>query len=96
MSVPKFLQPYLASYELSSLDVKRDRDLIVTEVLNKGDDKGVRWLGRVYSRDDIKQVVKNPVRGMWLENNLKYWLVIFDLNLSAKKLQEAVINLNAY
>jgi len=96
MSLPKFLQPYLASYELSSLDVKRDRDLIVTEVLNKGDDKAVRWLGRVYSRDDIKQVVKNPVRGMWLENNLKYWLVIFDLNLSAKKLQDAVINLNAY
>ncbi len=94
MSVPKFLQPYLASYELSSLNVKRDRDLIVTEVLNRGDDKALLWLSKTYSKKEIKKVVSSPTRGLWMRSVLDYWTKILDVNLPREKFKQAVLDLN--
>lgn len=74
MALPNFLQPYLASYDLRSLDPKRDGDLIITQVLNRGDDEAVRWLGENYFQKEIKQVISSPTRGMWMRSVLDYWL----------------------
>lgn len=94
MAIPNFLQTYFASYELSSLDIKRDKDLIITEILNKGDEKAVRWLGGNYTAKDIKSVVSKPTRGMWLESTLNYWLKILSINLPPEIKKKAIINLN--
>lgn len=95
MTLPKFLQPYLASYDLSRLDTKRDKDIIITEILNKGDEDALAWLTKNYSKDEIKKVVEFPMRGMWLKNTLEYWLKIFGINKNAKKFERAILNLNA-
>ncbi len=95
MAVPKFLQPHLASYDLSKLNIERDKDLIVTEVLNKGDEKALKWLVGAYSKSDVRQIVSSPIRGMWLKGTLKYWLKIFNLKLNPKTFEDSVINLNA-
>ncbi|MBI2327627.1 hypothetical protein HYU92_04905 [Candidatus Curtissbacteria bacterium] len=94
MAVPKFLQPCLASYDLSKLNAKRDKELIITEVLNKGDDQAVKWLGRTYSQEEIKSTVVSPMRGMWTENVLLYWTRIFDIDLPKDTFQKAIINLS--
>ena len=94
MAVPKFLQSSLASYNLVNLDVKRDKDIIITEVLNKGDEDALAWLTKNYTKKEVKEVVENPVRGMWLKNTLGYWLKIFGINGSDKKFERAVLNLN--
>ena len=94
MSVPKFLQPYLASYELRYLDTKRDRDLIIREILNKGNHKALTWLGKIYTRSDLRQVITFPTRGMWMRSILSYWLRIFNVRLSKKTFEEAIVNLN--
>ncbi|MBL7150503.1 hypothetical protein ISS86_01080 [Candidatus Microgenomates bacterium] len=91
--VPKFLQPYLASYDLTELDIKRDKELIITEILNKGNDKALRWLGKVYSQKEIKKVISSPVRGMWLKNILSYWQKIFNIKLDKKIFKEAILDL---
>ena len=51
MALPKFLQPCLASYDLSKMDKKLDKKTIITEILNKGDDVAVRWLGKNYTQE---------------------------------------------
>ncbi|MGB6838912.1 MAG: hypothetical protein WBD86_03305 [Microgenomates group bacterium] len=94
MALPKFLQPYLASYDLSKMDVERDREIIITQILNKGDDEALTWLGKNYSKEDIKKIVAKPIRGMWLANTLSYWTKILGVGLSQKEKKEAVINLN--
>src|SRR3972149_1171276 len=38
MALPSFLQGCLASYDLKKIDEKRDKKIIITEILNKGDD----------------------------------------------------------
>lgn len=96
MALPKFLQPYLAGYDLRYLDSEKDRELIITQILNRGDDEALRWLSRNYSRNEIKQVVFSPTRGMWLRSILSYWLKIFGLKLDKKVFNQAIIDLNKF
>lgn len=94
MALPKFLQPCLASYDLSQLAPKRDKEIIITEILNKGNDQAVKWLGKTYTLKEIKDVVASPIKGMWLENNLVYWTRILDINLPKETFQKAIIDLS--
>ena len=93
--VPSFLQPYLASYELSNLDPQRDRKLIITEVLNKGDGKALEWLTNNYSKADIKKAISPPTRGMWLNTNLDYWLKVLGTKISKTDYKNAVIDFSS-
>lgn len=93
MALPKFLQPYLAGYNLAQLNAKEDKRLIITEILNKGNDQALHWLGKTYSQREIKSVIASPIRGMWLENTLSYWQKIFDLRLDKKTFKQAILDL---
>lgn len=93
MALPKFLQPYLASYDLKRLDVDEDKKLIITELLNKGDNLALDWISQNYSKEEIKSAVLNPIRGFWLKNVLHYWLFIFSIRMSKQNINKAVINL---
>lgn len=81
MALPKFLQPYLASYDLKALDKNRDKDLIITEVLNKGDKRATKWLLKTYTTEEIKKVLKRPLRGMWFKWVLDRWLKYFNIKI---------------
>lgn len=94
MALPSFLQPCLASYDLSKMDKARDKKTIITEILNKGDDIAISWLGENYTQDEIKEVIASPIRGMWLESVLDYWLKIFGLKLPKGIYQKAIIDLS--
>ena len=78
MAIPKFLQPYLWSYDLSQMDAKEDKTTIVTQVLNLGDKKAVKWLFKTYKISEIKGVLKKPQRGLWLEKSINYWIKILN------------------
>lgn len=93
---PKFLQPYLWSYDLSEIDLDNpnDQGVIITQVLNYGTLKDVQWLFKTYSPQKIKKIIKNPHRGVWFPETLNYWDRLFRLNIPKKKYQEAVFNIN--
>ena len=95
--VPDFLQPYLASYDLSKLELS-DPDVgqeIITGVLNKGDGKALEWLTENYSKKDVKEAVSAPTKGMWLNTNLDYWLKVFGTKISKTDYKNAVINFSS-
>lgn len=96
MALPRFLKPCFPSYDLKSLDLKKDRDLIITEILNKGDERMLSWVGKNYSVKEVKQVVSSPSKGMWMKSILSYWLKIFNLELDKKIFDKAVIDLNKF
>ena len=81
MALPKFLQSCLASYDLSKMDFDEGKETIITSVLNRGDDKAMKWLCETYSAREIKKVLRNPVRGMWLKETLDYWQKIFGIKI---------------
>ena len=94
MSVPRFLQPYLASYNLSLLSLKGDRDIIITQVLNSGDAEAIRWLLKFYTNKEIKEVLEKPTRGMWFRQSLSYWLKIYDVKISKSSFEISILDLN--
>ena len=94
MALPAFLQPYLWSYDLKKMNRNRDRETIVTSVLNLGDEKAISWLFKNYSLNEIKNVLKNPTRGMWLKQSLIYWQKILGVRASKFRQELAYINLD--
>lgn len=84
MALPKFLQPYLASYDLSKLDKDTNavREEIITQVLNLGDEEAVEWIFDNYDMDQVRYVLKNPKRGLWFKESLNFWQKI--LGIEAK------------
>lgn len=94
MALPKFLQPCLASYDLSKMDTNESKETIITSVLNKGNFRALTWLGKTYSRGEIERVVSSPTRGMWLRSTLLYWEKIFGIKLKKEEFERAILDLN--
>jgi len=79
--IPQKMKWLFWSYDINSLDFETDKDYIISQVLNYGDWDDVKWLFKIYSKEEIKEVVKNPQRGCWFEKNLKFWNLMFNIKL---------------
>lgn len=95
MGLPRFLQSCFPSYALASLNKTKDKKLIITQVLNYGTGREIEWLGKNYSKKEIKEVIRFPASGMWMKSVLLYWLKLFDVKLNRDNFNKAVINLNS-
>lgn len=96
--LPKFLQSCLWSYDLSKMDPfdENDKRIIITGVLNHGGDRPMRWLSKNYSADDLKEVISQPSRGMWLKDALNYWTKILNVKLKDWVYKLAILDIDPY
>ncbi len=96
MSLPKFLEPYLPSYDISKMDLKdpSDKKLIIEAILNQGGTKEIKWLFKTYSLREIKNVLKNPRRGCWDARVLNFWTKFFKIKLHPVVYEMAILELN--
>lgn len=94
MSLPEFLQPYFASYDLSRLDKKADKAQIITQILVWGDGAATKWLLKNYELDELREVVKKPSRGMWTRQALNYWQKVLDVDIPAEQYSTAIMDLD--
>jgi len=94
--LPKFLQVFLPSYDISVMDLrnKDDKKLIIEAILNRGEMKDVKWLFKTYSTREIKNVLRNPSRGCWRDRSLNYWTKILDVKLPEIVHQVAILSLH--
>lgn len=94
--LPKFLEPFLPSYNISKMDLHHpaDRREIIIAILNKGDEKDLKWLFRTYSLRDIKEEIQDPGRGIWFRDVLYYWTRILDIKLPKIVFEAAIFDLN--
>lgn len=84
------------SYDIESLDLRRDKRYIITQVLNYGAWEDLKWLFKVYSEKEIKKVIENPGRGLWFEKVLNFWLIIFNIKLKKDIYQKAILDINPH
>ncbi len=92
-SIPASVAHCLWSYDLSSIDARRDRDLIITQVLNYGDWQGLKWLFKTYPEREIRNIVANPRRGLWFKQVLNFWCLILNVKLSRPLMDRAIFRL---
>lgn len=61
--IPNSFQGILWSVNVANLDIEKDKNYIIHQVLAYGTLEQIRWLFRVYGRQEIKDVfVKGPTR----------------------------------
>ncbi len=93
MALPRFLQSCLWSYDLSRMDKDRSKELIITQVINYGNERQLLWMKENYSLPQIEVVVTHPLRGMWWREKLRYWLGVFGKIIDPLRFEVAIIYL---
>ena len=81
--IPQFLQPFLWSYDLSRLDIKKHKNIIIKNILNIGTSQATDWLRMTYSQDEIREAIKHSVQSDWGKKSINLWSLIY--NVSPKK-----------
>lgn len=55
--IPKGLKPLFWSYKFEELDLNRDKNLIITQLINYGSLAEWKWLVLAYGEDSIREVL---------------------------------------
>ena len=93
LKLPKYITSYLWSYEASSIDAILDQDLIITQVLNYGDWKAVKWLYTFYPEKEIRKAIARPRRGLWFKQVLNFWCLMLKIKLPREVRERAIFRL---
>lgn len=94
--IPSFVHHALWAYDSATLDLDRDKQLIITQILNRGGAKAIHWLRETYSDGTIAAVVQSPARGLWFPQVLNFWAMIYGLTIPSDSAHRAAINLDPY
>lgn len=91
--VPVFLRSALWSYDIKTLDPRNlvNKRLIIQQVLNFGTWKQLEWVVNFYTWREIKDVAKNPRRGIWDKLSLNLWNNFFGIKMTKKKFDQIAI-----
>jgi hypothetical protein len=82
---PKFIQPFFWSNDFKKIDLKRDKNRIILNLLNFGTKRATDWLFSYYPKSEIKKtVINHGAKGELSPKSLNYWQLI--LNIDSKKL----------
>lgn len=90
VKIPPSFQWIFWSVKVGNLDLKKDKEYIITQILNYGTEKELKWLFRVYSERGIKKVIQNPRRGVWFGKILNFWPTIYNIKLKEKVFEKAI------
>ena len=67
------------------MDIQKNKERIITNVLNFGTKEATDLLFKIYNKKEIKKQVENPFPGEWNDKSLNYWSIIF--NIKPKKIK---------
>ena len=84
-------KPFLWSYDVAKLDLKKDKKRIITNILNWGTKETTDLIFQIYTDEEIKEAIKEPLPGEWNDKSLNYWSIIF--NLKPKKTKHVLRHL---
>ncbi|KKS76987.1 MAG: hypothetical protein UV64_C0032G0007 [Parcubacteria group bacterium GW2011_GWC1_43_11b] len=77
--IPQFVRPFLWSYDVSVMDLSRDKKRIITNVLNLGTSEATNWIFDTYTKEEIKSCLINPLPGEWNNKSMAFWSLLFDI-----------------
>ena len=81
---PPAVRACLWAYDISALDIERDKILIITNVLNYGTRGATDWLFSQYPSSVIASVIQKPLSGRWDKKSLALWSLMFGVTPELK------------
>ncbi|MFA5831240.1 MAG: hypothetical protein WC878_05415 [Candidatus Paceibacterota bacterium] len=82
--IPQFVAPFLWSYDVSAIDLERDKKRIIINVLNFGTKKATDWLFSTYAKDEIRKIVAESLYSEWSKKSLHYWRFVLGISSELK------------
>lgn len=77
--IPQFLKSNFWFVEFNKLDLERDKEFIVFQILNFGGFEDWKWLFSNYPKDEIRQVVEKSLATAWFRQSLSLWQHVLDV-----------------
>jgi len=77
VEIPRFLQPFLWSYDLSRLGLEKHKNIIIKNILNMGNRRATDWLKKQYSEDEIQEVIRTSILSDWSKKSINLWTLIY-------------------
>ena len=71
--LPKPIENVLWSYDLSQIDVNRNKKLIIGQILNFGTKEATDWMFKKYTIEDIRKTAEQIPLGQWGKKSLALW-----------------------
>lgn len=84
MIFPSAVRACLWSYDISALNLNRDKTLIITNILNYGTKEATDWLFTTYASSQIAAVIRAPLPGRWDKKSLVLWALLFGVTPQLK------------
>ncbi len=83
-NIPASVVATLWSYDITSLNLERDKALIIYNVLNYGTSDATSWLNNTYDEKDIRAIIKDIPRSAWDKKSIALWSLIYDVTPSTE------------
>ncbi len=76
--LPKFLKQYFWDVDFNNINAKKYAQYIVARLIDRGNDKAIRWLFKHYPKDLIKEVIKN--RRGFSPKTANFWALVLGID----------------
>jgi len=80
LKIPRFIQPFLWSYDLSSLDLENNKNLIIQNILNLGNAQATAWLKKTYTPKEIKNAIRQSSKSEWSQKSINLWSLVYKVS----------------
>lgn len=77
--IPAGLRPHFQEYDIRTLDIERDANLIIQRTLEHGTWEEVRWLFRTYGGSRIRSFVQERGERLLSRVTFSYWRKLFGI-----------------
>lgn len=78
--LPKELEPLFWSYDFSALDLEKDKELILIQIINLGSLTDWQWLNRIYGKDEIRNMIGRVSATTFRPGALKLASLLFSVD----------------
>lgn len=79
--IPQYIRKFLWSCDWKKMDLSKNKERIILNILNIGDIKAAKWLFKTYSKPVIKKVlIDHGAHGELNDKSLNYWTFILDVD----------------
>ena len=87
--IPKFIKPYFWYRDIDTMDLVRDKRIVIANILNLGTREATKWLFAEYGKATVKRVWREIPQSEFSRKSLNYWNLIFGV---APKYKTRIIN----